>query len=91
MRSNTGVPCSANQGLSRFLLNVLIRLKVFESLGQTEVDQINDVFSLATASHKVIWFYVSMDETLHMEKLNPRNDLICQHKHCLSIERTRAI
>lgn len=55
-------------------------------LGQPKVDHINFARLFSIAYNKVIWFDVSMDKELVMDKLDPFYHLIAYHQRGFQIE-----
>lgn len=69
MRVHTGVASCTRQILSVAVWNVLARLGLTESLGETKVNDINEVLLLADANEEVVWFDVSMQEVARVNEL----------------------
>ena len=55
-------------------------------LGQTEIDDVNLVATLADAHEEVVWLDVTVDERLRVDVLNTGNELIGEQKNGLQRE-----
>ena len=60
MSVDTSIPCSTSQILAISVGDVLSGLRVSESLGETEIDDVDVVLLFANSNKEVVWFYVSM-------------------------------
>jgi hypothetical protein len=66
-------------------------VRVLVSFSQTEVNHVDDMLLLTHADQEVIWFDVSVQETLLVHILDPLEHLDSYHKHCLKRELSAAI
>jgi hypothetical protein len=53
------------------------------SPSKTEINHIDHVATLTDTHHEVVRFNIAMNEPLCVDILNPRDNLIGQHKNCL--------
>ena len=54
---------------------------VLVPLGQTEVDDVDDVLLLAEPDQEIVWLYVSVEETVLMDEFNTLEQLNREHEH----------
>ena len=54
---------------------------VFIPLGETEVNYVNHMLLLLNADQKVVWFYISVQETILVDKLNSLQHLYGEHQN----------
>ncbi len=66
-------------------------LRIPESLGQTEIDQIYLVSFLLDTHQEIFGLYITVNKTLRMYVLNPRQHLLSKHQNCLQGEFSRAM
>lgn len=55
-------------------------------LGQTKVDQINNIRFILNADQEIVWFDISVDEISGMHEFNSRDHLISQHQNSFQRE-----
>lgn len=82
-RSITG---SAGKVLVLTVRDVEVSLGVTVLLGQTEINHVDLVSSLANAHKEVVWLDVTVDERLGMDVLNAGDELVRKKKHSLQGE-----
>ena len=83
MSVNGGISGSPSQVLVLPVRNVLPGLVVSVLLGQTKVNEEEFITVTSDSHQEVVWFDVSVDEVLVVDKLNPTNHLVCQHQDSL--------
>lgn len=66
-----GVSSGTGQILSISVRNVFAGLGISESLGETEIDDVDVVLLLANANQEVVRLDISMQEVSGMNELNP--------------------
>ena len=86
MRIDAGVTSSTRQVLVLAVRNVEMGLWVTILLGQTKVNDIDLVTTLADAHQEVVRLDVTMDKGFGVDVLNPRDQLICQEEYRLQGE-----
>ena len=82
MRVDRGITSSTRQVLILLIWDVEMGLWVTVLLGQTKVDKINLVATPADAHKEVVWLEITVDEGLHVNVFNARDELICEKKNC---------
>ena len=83
MSINTCIPCSACQGLVIFIRDVLTCFRVPIPLGQTKINNIDNILLLSVSNQEVVWLHVPVNEVVVMQKLKPLNHLVCNHQRRL--------
>lgn len=83
MGVETSVTSCASKVAILTIRNVLLRARVSVFLGQTVIDQMNDIGVLAKSHQEIVWLYVSMNIVLPMDLLNALDHLVSNHKNCL--------
>jgi len=87
-----GVTGGTRQGSTLTLGNVLEGSGVTVSLGQTEVDTVDEVtVSTATISDKVGWLDITVDQVTRVHKFNTLEHLIRNHEDGLEGKTTSAL
>lgn len=78
VRVDRSVTSSTSQSFVFLVRNMVISLSVSVLLGQTEIDQVDDVGLVVQTYQKVIWLDVSMDVVPRVAKLYSGD--LCQSK-----------
>lgn len=86
MSVDTGITSRTGQVLVLTIGDVEMGLGVTVFLGQTEIDDIDLIASLANTHQEVVGFDVTMDEGLGMDVFDPGNELIGQKQDRLQGE-----
>ena len=81
MRIDRRVTCCAGQVLVVSIFDVISALGVSVPLGQSEIDDIDDVLLAADADQKVVRLDVSMNKVSRVHELYPLQELFSQHQH----------
>jgi hypothetical protein len=83
MSIDTGITSSTGKVLVLTVWDVEVRLRVTVLLGQTEIDHVDLIATLADTHQEVVRLDVTMDEGLGMNVLNARYELIGQEQDSL--------
>lgn len=65
---------------------MLLGLRVTVSLGQPEVDYLDNILILGQSDQKVVWFNISVYEVMCVGVFETHQHLVSQHEHCLETE-----
>ena len=85
MRGNRCVPGCSSQVFPIFVRDVLT-LAILIALCQAKVDYVDVVMGLCCSTdQKVVWFDVSVNNSLLMHFLNPTDHLDCDQEHSLEV------
>jgi hypothetical protein len=89
---NGGVTGGTGQGSTLALGNVLEGSGVTVSLGQTEIDTVDEVtVTAATVGNKVSWLNITVDQVTGVHQFDTLEHLIGNHKDSLQGESTTAL
>lgn len=83
---DTSVPGRARERLVVLIGNVFSRLWVSVALGESIVDDVDDILLLAMANEKVVWLHVPVDEVVIVEELQSLDHLVRYHQRRLYCE-----
>lgn len=86
MGIDRGISCGTGQVLVLSVGDVEMGLWVSILLGQTEIDDIDLIASLADAHQEVVWFDVTVNEGFGVDVLDSRDELISQQEDGLERE-----
>lgn len=86
MSVDGSVTGSASQVLVLSVWNVEVRLWVTVLLGQTEINNVDLVTTLANAHQKVVWLDITVDERLGVDVLDAADELIGEEQDSLQGE-----
>ena len=79
MRSDRGIPSGAGQVLA-ILVRYVLTLAVLVALCQAKINDVDAVArGFRPANQKVVWLYVTMNDSFLMNLLNSLDQLDCDH------------
>ena len=91
VRIETSIASCACQLLIVLERDVAARPRIFVPLRQAKIDYVDNMLLFSKADQKVIWFDVTMNKAIQMDKLYPLKHLNSQHQYRLERKATTAV
>jgi uncharacterized protein YuzE len=91
MGVNGGVSRGSSQIFMLTIPNMLMGSRITIFFGESKINDINEIFTLAKANQEIIWFDIAMNEIFGVDIFQASNQLISKHNDGFQREASVAV